>query len=319
MIDYLEKLVEEREHAEGLVLAEQLMLNPDNTMYDMLRINHAMQTCRLYLNEFHGSIVSGQLATKLAVDLGVWDYFGRASINLAMALGSVGQHAEALAAAYDYLSHLNRYTDVGILEVRAWYNIGVAQGYLGNKNEAIHALTRAADLATDHEALLSAHGVRHALVGAHLAMSEVGPIPCLLAKCLKFLRDHQGEDSMDMSLVWHYILRTRYAMATNRFDRAIKVAMKGIAIGHGKPDYLYEFYTLLSKISLAKKDKGMALSYALSARISAIRARRFDRELAASELVYDIARLEPTALMEIKPEHVIPASELFMNGAFGRH
>lgn len=320
MIEYLEKLVEEeRNYSEGLSLAEQLMLDPNNSVFKMLVINHAMQTCRLYLKEFHGSIVSGQISLKLAGDLELWDYYGRSCINLAVAYGSMGQHNEALSMAYDYLAHLGSYSDAAVFDVRAWYNIGVAHGHLGNTKEAIHALGRAIELATAKGSFLAAHGVRHALIGAHMRTSDFSPVPCLLAQCLKFLRDNRDIDANEKSLLWHYVLRTRFAIATNRFYRARTVATKGLRLAKGNPELQYEFHMLLAKVAIASSEWGTALTHALSARMCSIRAHRYDAELAASELVYDITRHDPAAVLELKPGLGIPPAELFAHGAAVSH
>lgn len=310
MMEYLEKLVEDREYDKALAYAEQLLLNREVQPNELMVINCMMARARVMKTEFHGAIISGVLSLRLAKDLEEWDYHGLSCLALSASYIMLRQFAEASDICYEYLAYLPMYSKASSqFEVRIWYNLGIIHNRLGNGHEAIRSLHRAVEAARRLENDRDMHRVRHALIGAHLVTQDYRAVPGLLAKCLKYLRNNAQEPGGYESKLWHFVLRSEFGLATNRLSRADLVANHGLRLASGYPRHQFQFHLILSRIAYVKGQLKQALGHTLSARVYAIRCHRFDLETEASELMYELATKQPGVLGELGPEHMIPALE----------
>jgi len=288
VIEYLEKLVEDQDYQRALAYAEQLLLNPDATPYDMLRVYEQVLKARLESDEFYGAQVAGELALKMAEELNEWDRYGHVALMLGVASDRLRQHDKALECYHDYLSHLTSYTNSSRFEALVLYNIGTIYNISDRREEALRMFRRAEEAANRANNERQAHGIRHALIDAYLRCDKLDEIPPLLAKCAWFLRSHRGVSNWRRSFLWHHILRTRYALGTNRLGRAMKVAERGLVCSASEPEYKHRFHMLIALIHERQQQPVLALEHAMQARVTAIQARRYDLEYDAGLYVYGL-------------------------------
>jgi tetratricopeptide (TPR) repeat protein len=308
MIEYLERLVEERQYPEALKYAEQMLLAGDLSMRDLMVINYVLMIGRSETSQYHAALIPGQLTLRLARELEEWDYHGLACMDLSHVFSTIRQYDQACELCYEFLSHLHLYNRTSKFEFSIWDNLGIIQGRLGNAVEAVKSLKRALEVATTIEKLAYTFGTRHALIGAHLSGKDHQQIPGLLAKCLLLMRNKPELTTLTGRL-WHFVLRAEFGLATGRFDRAEKVTRHGMAMAQREQRHMYSFQMLLARIAHARGDLSEALGFALGARVYAIRCQRYDLEFEASELMYKFASNKPEVLNEIRPESVFISLE----------
>lgn len=297
MIEYLEKLVEDGEYHKALDYAEQLLLNPGNSNWDMMEIYTLVCRARYRTGEFYGAQVAGQLAVEMARKLEAWDHFGKAAAWLGVSYERLSQPENALVAYYDYLAHVPFYKEASEYHVMVLYNMNIVQGQIGQHEESLRTLQKAAALADALNDQRKAHGIRHAFINALLRYGKFDQVPELLAKSAYYLRHNATAPDYMQSLLWHQVLRVRFALATNRLQRAIRVARRGLRLANGWPDVSYELHLMLAQVHERLGELHLALREAVRARSIAIGARRFDLEFGAANYVYGLLNLH-SDLME---------------------
>lgn len=296
MIEYLEKLVEEKQYEKALAYAEQLLLNPDNSAWEMMAIYSALCEVRCETGEFYGAQVAGQLAVKMARDLEAWDYFGKASGWLGLCYDRLRQPENALSAWYEYLAYVPFYSKALKHHVTVLYNIGIVQAQAGRHQESLRTLQQAADVANAVRDHRKAHGIRHAMIDAHLRYGQIEQIPALLAKCAHFLRHNPKTPTHTQSLLWHLVLRVRYALATHRPRRALRVAQRGIRLEKTLPETSEMVYHLHRLSALAYEQLNnlrSCLEEGVRARAVAIEFRRYDLEFEITDYIYGLISSHP--------------------------
>lgn len=306
MIEYLEKLIADREYQKALDYAEQLMLEGDHTLQDLLNIYSAIQKSRVELGEYHAAVVSGHLAVKIARDLGDWDRYGHATFLLGATHGWLRQTDEWILWTYEYLSQLQYYATARDYEANAWYNLGLSHAERGNDVAASQALQKAMAVALRTGKHYLAHCIRHALIKVSLRAQQLDGIPQLLARSGHYLRVNSTAPYFADSRLWHYVLRVEFAIGTKRLQRAAKVASRGLKYASDRP--LFRFYLLMCQARLAwlNGDLKDAVGQALAARVCAVQCRRFELEADAADFMYEVLRaysngLETVDLAEVAP------------------
>lgn len=309
MIEYLEKLVEDREYQKALAYAEELMLKSDQTAMELLAINTAILVCRCRLDEFYGALVPGQFCVKLARDLEAWDYYGMACSFLGVAYSRLRQFESAITSLWDYIEKIPYYKDALRFEVRTWYNLGIIYTAVGDRWNSSQALSRALEAASRSGNEREAHGIRQALIQARIESNQLELIPVLLAKCLHYLRSQPEGLDIRESRLWHFKLRAEFALATNRLGRATAVATRVLNQCEDHSLFQFYFHMLLARIAQRSGNAIEALGHCLAARIHAVRCRRFDLESTAVEFIYDVTQAEPIDLHDVDAHYLFPAEQ----------
>jgi len=289
VLEYLEKLMEERKWEEALSYAEQLLSQVEDDPKTLLRVNMALLISRQELGEFLGAQSIGQLCVKMANELEEWKLFHVSCHYLGLAHYRVGQPDLALATWFELLGHSSSATMDPELEALVRYNIGITYNQLGDLDQATKFFSSSLQVANRSGLARLAHGVRHALLGAYIKHGIVQEVPRLLAQSLHYVHSIQdASDQVDETRLWHFLIRCQFAMATHRTARARLVAHRGLKESEGHPRLAIEFNMILARIARAIGDKEGAVGHALAARIAAIACRRYDLELAAAEFMYEL-------------------------------
>lgn len=306
MIDYLEQLVEERKFREALALAERLLSEAKDSK-DALRIHAARVVAHCRLSDFQAALAGGDFAMKLAEDLDDWDAYGVVALFVGVAYSKLGQLSEAITRISAYLANLHRYTKALAHEYNAWYNLGILQLELNRPVEATRALSNALTCALRNPDPKYAHGVRQSLIDAYLRAGSYEPIPRLLAQCGRYLRNNPDVPMHKMSRANHMQLRSEYALATGRVERARSLAAHALADVAGEPAHEYLFHMVLAKAAARQGMPAEALGHGLAARSCAILSRRPDLEREAGDFLHELTQTYPSAI-ETVDKHYISGS-----------
>lgn len=289
MIEYLEQLVEEGRHREVLAEAERLiplLIDPQDILTTHIRVVVA-HCC---LGQWREALASGAVAINLAEEQSNWDAYGMVTLYVGNAYSRLGQYDEAIAYMYQYLTSLGKYGKAAAHEAIAWFNLGTWLLLLRRPDEAIKCLWDALAAAERTKNHRSAHGVRQALVEAHLQVGMLQPVPRLLAKSGHYLRMHEGTQSITNSHIFHLKLRSQHALVTNRLRRAEILAVRGLELGLGT-EHEFWFHRLLSNVSQNQNDVMTALDHAHAARCCGIRENRPDLEAEANAMISALSKL----------------------------
>lgn len=248
---------------------------------------------RCETGEYFGAQVAGELAVKMAKELEAWDHHGRSTPWLGYTFLVLRQHENALSVLYDYLSHIQYYKAALEYHVVVMYNIGHAEGLLGRYDASLHMYQKAEELAERLQDKRKAHGIRHALIDAHLRYGQLDQVPPLLAKCSSYLRQNPDTPNNFKSKAWNQVLRVRFALATNRLERAFSVAKRGLLMARGWPDILFDLHMLMAQGYERLGKVHAAMEEALRARGVSMEAKRFDMEFTAANYVYGLLSSHP--------------------------
>jgi tetratricopeptide (TPR) repeat protein len=300
MIEYLEKLIEDREYLQAVSYAERLLLDTEHTSQEIVAIHCAMLTARVWLGENHGALVTGELVLQLAKELEAWDYYGTACLSMGVVHGRLCQYDAALQSWYDYIEHRRFYDDAIKHEAVVWFNIGKVCIVTGDRQQALTSLAHAMEACNrivGHGRY--AHGIRQALINVYIEAGETSPVPGLLVKCDHYLRHHPDALEVHESWLWELKLRAEFAAATDRPQRAIAVALHGIAQSEGMPRHQFSFHMLLANLQKKRNHTKESLGHSLAARVYAVQSQRYDYEAEATNLMYEIMNHNPDAFRDM--------------------
>lgn len=300
MVDYLEHLIESRQWEQAIRYAEEILLQGNCSQRDIMVTNRCLLTARIETGEVNGALVAGQMAIQMALDLQEWDYYGTCCVDMGLTHVRLQQSDLANHYYYEYLAKLPYYVHALRWEADVCYNLGRNQASAGQIQEAIQSFERALRAADRTGDSRVAHGVRHALIETYIKAGEVGPVPQLLARCAHYLRHHPRARDIRQSRLYHLDLRAQFALLTNRFDRALAIALRGLQESEGDPQHQYDFHMVLARIALRTKFVQVAFGHLLAARVYSVRCRRYDLEARVSEHMYKIMKDTPNVLQEME-------------------
>lgn len=295
MIEYLEQLVEEKKYREALALAEQLIKQVEDP-HQVVRIYAARVVSHCRLGEEQAALAGGDFAMGLAKELGDWDSFGMVTLWVGVAYSRLGQLNEAVTKMYDYLGSLHLYTKAAEHEALARFNLGTWLVALNQPLEATKALSEALATALRANNHRYAHGVRQALIDAHLRAGVYERVPRLLSECGHYLRNQPSMHMGTQSWVFHMKMRAEYALATGRTARAQALSVRGLQRIAGEPVYEFHFHILLARVGERDGISERAFGHTLAARSCAVVGKRPDLEVEASELLLRLGQTMPTGI-----------------------
>ncbi len=304
MIEYLEQLVTEGQYAKALEFAEHLLLRQENSLEEILRINCAMASSRLELGEYHGAVVSGELAIRLSFDLELWDYYGKANFLTGAAHLFLRQPEEALTMCLAFLGKFQEYNTAREYETVVWYNLGFAHMALNDIPAAKQAYRRSLEAAKQLRDGRKEHGVRQGLIYLYLKTREFNAIPHLLAQSASFLRKNPEAAEWRNSWLWHLLLRAEFALLTNRLARAEAIASRGVRVAAKAPHQRFHFHMVLARIAHRGSLHKEAMGHSLAARVCAMSCHRYDLESEAGDLMYMITKADPAALRDLDQKYI---------------
>lgn len=312
MIEYLEKLVEEKQYEAAIRYAEQMLLGGNCSTKEIVRIYGALTICRLMLGEYYGAVVAGRVCKEAAEEAGDWDTLGLVCRDLGVAYARLGQLQTVIAHYYDFLSHLNQYSRSYEWQALVWFNLGLSYRETGDLNQAVNALTRGLEVAVREGRGRLAHGLRHALAHVLIRLGRLQEVPRLLAQALAYIHRLPRGVDRTQTLLWHHFIRVEFAAQTNRFHRAVQLTQRSLGLASGFPDIQSNLMLVLATVSARQGNNSLAIRHLLSARVFAIQGRRYDLELQASEWMYRLSKEDPASLENLAfPDFTVPGAAEF--------
>lgn len=296
MLDYLEQLIKEQKWEEALVVAEQLLLNHDNRIEDQLRLNVALIMARAFLGEFSGVVLLGDHAARMAADLGNWEAYLTIHHFLGYSFSVLGNWEEAKRVWLDFIEHLPVYGEEHLFEVMTWFHLGVASEKENDLESAVRYFIQARQVAERNANERQILGVNHALITAYTKQGKFRLVPALLMKAARYLRHNQGVSLWNKAWLHHLQVRASFALATKRYQRARLVAQRALSHPGAEPIHHYHIHMILATVAKNEGDPSELVDHYLRARVSAIKARRYDFEVDAAESLYLFVQTNPSAL-----------------------
>jgi tetratricopeptide (TPR) repeat protein len=320
MLDYLEQLIQEQKWEEALVIAEQLLLNQENTVEDQLRINLALITARAWLGEYSGVVLLGDHAARMAADLENWDAYLTFHHYLGFAYSVLNQWAEAKRAWLSYIDHLPVYGRDHPFEVTTWFHLGLAHVEESNLEAAVYHFLEARRVAERNGNGRQILGVSHALIHAYTKQGKFELVPRLLASTAHYLRNNPSAVDWDKARLSHFQVRASFALGTRRYVRARLIALRALSAPQVPLSYQYHMHMILATVAKNIGIPSQMVEHYLQARVLAIRTRRYDFEVEAAEALYLLVQSHPDA-MEMSPDFIsleLPFAWFEMDGLPGR-
>jgi len=288
LIEYLEKLVEDGDYNAAIECAERLMLSGDNSAIELARIHCGLLISRYQTDQFYAASVSGQLALNLARELEEWDLLGRCCFWLGCTYHRLGNPQLAISTLLQYFNYKIYYSASASLEPLIWVNIGIFHTKMDDPTGAIGYLKRAVEAARARGDSYIHNASRHALVEAYVLKGDLRSVPRLMAESLHFLRHNEDKWFAADSYLWHMLIRAKYAVQRNLVDRAIAIATRALKGSENRNNQQFYLNMLLAGLFMKKGLINEAFGYSLSARICAIRGKRYDFESQAMDLIYQM-------------------------------
>lgn len=300
MVELLDKLLAESDWTTALKLAHSLLLEGGHSASDLAHIHQAI--CRAYmgLGEYLKAIPFGELARKLARDLGEWDLFGTVCNELCAAYGETRQYTALWVCAMDFLKYKHHYRDAAYREGLIYINLGSVSFRRRNWAEAAHWYEAAL---TFHKARGELEYMQWARLGLIRACLYADPqrVPGLLRDSRRTLRNLPRDHDL-----WrlHRLAAALYAYHRKQYERAIFLARPAV--------YLPSFYAmeaihadlLISRSACALGDAHLAFAHALAARGRAVQEGLYDKSYEAIELIYNLIQAYGTRFIrELEPEY----------------
>jgi tetratricopeptide (TPR) repeat protein len=317
MLDYLEQLIKVDQWEEALVIAEQLLLNKDNTLEDQVRINLALITARAWLGEYSGVVLLGDHAARMAADLENWEAYLTFHHYLGHAYSVLNQWAEAKRVWLNFVETLPVYGRDHLFEVMTWFHLGLASEKENDLQSAINYYLQARRVAEKNGNGRQILGVNHALIQAYTKQGNFSLVSPLLAKAAHYLRNNQSAKDWEKARLFHLQVRASFALGTRRYRRAKLIANRALSHQGSVPIHEFHMHMILATVAKNIGTPSEMVDHYLRARVSAIRARRYDFEVDAAESLYLFMQAHPGALemsLTELPSHELPPAWFEMEG-----
>lgn len=321
MLDYLEQLIKEQKWEEALVIAEQLLLDQQNTVEDQLRINLALITARTWLGEYAGVVLLGDHAARIAADLEEWETFLTIHHYLGFSYFVLEQLLEAKKVWVRFIEHLPKVGHRHMFEVMTWFHLGIAAEKESDLNVAVSYFLKAREVAERNGNRRQVLGLNHALINAYTKLSEFHLVPPLLASAASYLRNNHDVADGQKARLYHLQVRANFALSTKRYIRAKLVATRALTHSADAPANQFNIHMILAAVAKQMGSSSEMVDHYLRARVSAIRARRYDCEVNAAESLYSFIQSHPgafeTSLSDLVSQE-IPSAWFEMDGVPSR-
>lgn len=291
--DYLACLAQGR----ALLAAQESLPAPERA-----RVLSVLSRCQLALGDLRGTVASATEAALTAREQRLPDLEGAALLDLATALIELRRHEEALAALDRFRQGLPAYTASQCLEGAALQRTALVMDRTGKPAEAadwyqraLHWFRRFGDEESAGDCLLGS-------LEAHLAAANREEAGRCLAEVERHARAHLDHTAFTGQLA---LARARYLRLAGQPQASVDEAFRALVLAEPLSPLQVEAQLHLSRMAEAMDRPVDALNFAFAARVSAIDARLYPLEFAASALLMRLLRrhgAEPLAELSAEME-----------------
>lgn len=247
---------------------------------------------------------------------------GEQAAALAEARGASAVHAAALVCLGLCHAHLRRFDEAirflqrfeallpGLgpeaeaLAGEGRLQLGLALARRGDRAGARAALGRARAWFAQRGEDARAEECRRHLVQLLLEDGEWAALPPLLAEGEQYLAANPGDDTARWS---HHLQQGEYALATGDPLQAVRAANAALQAAGSDPVRCYACYMLLMRCAQCQSHHREAMNFALSARVMALDAHRYDLDFQATfafiELFRSLGESAGRLLQELDQEY----------------
>lgn len=319
-VQHLLNLMEEEDWPGILHLAGRLLNRGGLTAQELASLNLCVCRAHLFQHQYLSGLPAGELARKLALDLGLWDLLGTTLIALAGGYVNTRSYQRALERCIEYLEFMPRFDQVRSREGDVWFILGRAQQALGHLDEATVAYHRAAVLLERGQSTHWAMSAIYRRIECLVERSGSSVLP-LLSELRRLAPAHPVPGIAGMIVA---VSRGKYLVSRGRLAAAVAVctrALKACEGDHSQPVTDFKAILCLFVATTCQKlgnDKN-ALGYAIASRMHATRAQEYVTEFLAMELIYRLlAGGNHSALADLDREYLEMGLDLsrFIDSAY---
>jgi hypothetical protein len=300
---HLEELVDSFQWEESARLAQELLSNGTAISSESALLHSLACRARIGLGDFLGAVTLGEVALELAYENRQWDTLARALYDLSNAYYFVRRYQDQLDLHFKYLDYRKHYSEKGLrFEGWIWWLMGLA--YLNGLNDLQKAKS-ALKLAREWFHRRSETGllerVRRDLIQTCLLMGELDDAKVLLDEGEAFAQSRPDDQLAQFDQQFD---TCRYLRVARRNAESVKVGLKALETAKGHPVWEFLVYMELHRNALETEDYTYALGFALSARLSALDAKRYDAEYEATAAMIELIRARgPDLLLEAERQY----------------
>lgn len=284
-IEYLRELWQRQEWSKLLDSTKSLLMRGGWTVEELAYLNYYACRGRFGEGEFYAGLPSGELARRLAEDVGAWDLLANIHITLSAGYHWVMQYERSLEHAFAFLEKLPRFSAVREREGEAWIRVGMGYEGLGKHREAFLAYERAHKLLKQ---LGRWHWAYAAIRLATRLLYDDNPeaIPEMMAEQMR-LRRLDPTNKYIRALL--YLERARYALHQGEHARCLWLASH--CIRRAVDAYqVFEAHLEIAKCHRAMGNFASAMHHVHQARATALGRKMYAEEYKAVELLYDLIK-----------------------------
>lgn len=307
----LDHLVSQSKWEDSGHLAQTLLeggtLRPDEAAH----LNWILCKSRLMLRDYLGAVPYGEESVALAVEHGLWDKVARALHDLAVAYYFMRRYQDQVALTGRFQEYRERYTQEGLrYEGHLWLLTGLSyRNGLGDLQKAKAVLDLAASCFQhdqDHTAL---DRVRREMVQTLLLMGDLDAVTPLLKAGEEYAKARPKDVLAQFDQAYD---TCKYLRSRGRHVESVKAGLRALHHAKGRPVWEHCTYMALSETASATKDFQHALGFALSARLSAMEANRYDLEYAAVSVMINLIReTGPEVVMALDKQYKLHGLDVF--------
>lgn len=308
MLEYLEKLMQDEDWRAAQRYAEELLRRHDLAEADIARIYYALANARFAARDFDGAAFAGNIVLAITERLQMWDLFGQTCLNLSATYHGMGDITNAEEMVHRLLEKIDHCSErAPWLEATAWFNMGTFHFTSNRHVDAERCFQFSLEAARRRGLTRYAHGVRQAMVETYLQLGLVERVPSLLAHSAHYLRHCDTTvPQYRQSVLFHYLLRIKYAMKTNKLRRARVLALRALTNAVGEPRHQFDFHMQLAQLASRAASIGEAIGHSLAAQVYAAQCNRHDLEREAVTFLHNITVDNPDILSQFRNYYLQP-------------
>lgn len=311
-IRVLDHLISEYKWEESAHLAADLLDRRTAPTPDQDAHLHAILCrSRIGLRDYLGAVPIGERLVAIATEHEMWDRLARALTDLALAYYYMRRYPEQIELTERFYGHRYRFTDEGLRsEGHILFLTGLSyRNGLAEPAKARDAFMKASTCYMRDQNQAALDRTRREIVQTLLMMGDLDAVAPLLAEGEAYARSRPDDVLAQFDQAYD---TCKYLRSRHRYTESVNAGLQGLHYAKGRPVWEYCIYMALYDTALAAKDFPYALNFALSARLSAMDARRYDLEYAATAAMIDLIRDQgPEIVVELNRQYKLHGLDLF--------
>lgn len=307
----LDHLMSQYKWEESAHIAKALLASGAHTPDEDAHLHAILCRSRVGLRDYLGAIPIGERSVAIAAEHELWDKLARALYELSLAYYHIRRYQDQLGLTLRFHGQRGLFTHEGLqYEGYLWFMAGLSY------RDGLHELHKAKDaferamVSFEREQNASlVDRARREKIQTLLLIGDLDAVSPLLLEGEEYAKARPNEAVAQFDQAYD---TCKYLRKRGRLMESIRSGLKALEYAKGRPIWEYCIYTALYETAIAAADFSYALGFALSARLSAMEARRYDLEYAATSSMIDLIRESgPDVVTELDRQYKVHGLDLF--------